>query len=81
LKSALRALFEPRLLLAGIGVGICSSVIPYICDQFAMARLNARIQSHQVDHSPMYTEPDLVINVILEAASETLSRQGFAEAI
>jgi inner membrane transporter RhtA len=27
------------LLLAGIGVGICSSVIPYICDQLAMSRL------------------------------------------
>jgi inner membrane transporter RhtA len=27
------------LLGAGIGVGICSSVIPYVCDQFAMARL------------------------------------------
>ncbi len=27
------------LLLAGIGVGICSSVIPYITDQLAMARL------------------------------------------
>jgi inner membrane transporter RhtA len=27
------------LLLFGIGVGICSSVIPYICDQLAMARL------------------------------------------
>jgi threonine/homoserine efflux transporter RhtA len=39
-KSALRAFFEPKLLLAGIGVGICSSVIPYICDQFAMARLS-----------------------------------------
>jgi len=48
---------------------------------FMAERMNARIQSHQVDHSPMYTEPDLVINVILEAASETLSRQGFAEAI
>ena len=24
---------------AGIGVGVCSSVIPYICDQLAMARL------------------------------------------
>lgn len=40
IKSALRAFFEPKLLLAGIGVGICSSVIPYICDQFAMARLS-----------------------------------------
>jgi inner membrane transporter RhtA len=27
------------LVLAGIGVGICSSVIPYICDQLAMSRL------------------------------------------
>jgi len=27
------------LVLAGIGVGICSSVIPYICDQMAMSRL------------------------------------------
>jgi inner membrane transporter RhtA len=30
---------RPELLLAGIGVGICSSVIPYVCDQLAMARL------------------------------------------
>ena len=29
---------EPRLILAGIGVGV-SWVIPYICDQLAMARL------------------------------------------
>jgi inner membrane transporter RhtA len=29
----------PLLILAGIGVGISSSVIPYICDQLAMARL------------------------------------------
>jgi len=27
------------LLLAGAGVGICSSVIPYVTDQLAMARL------------------------------------------
>lgn len=27
------------LLMAGIGVGVCSSVIPYICDQLAMSRL------------------------------------------
>ena len=40
LKSALGALLDPKLLLAGAGVGICSSVIPYICDQFAMARLS-----------------------------------------
>jgi inner membrane transporter RhtA len=28
------------LLLAGVGVGVCSSVIPYVCDQLAMARLS-----------------------------------------
>jgi inner membrane transporter RhtA len=39
-KSALGALLDLKLLLAGAGVGICSSVIPYICDQFAMARLS-----------------------------------------
>ena len=33
------ALASPRLLAAGIGVGLCSSVIPYVCDQLAMARL------------------------------------------
>jgi inner membrane transporter RhtA len=30
---------KPLLILAGIGVGVSSSVIPYICDQLAMARL------------------------------------------
>ena len=40
LKNALVALFDLKLILAGAGVGICSSVIPYICDQFAMARLS-----------------------------------------
>lgn len=33
------AFAHPTLLLAGIGVGICSSVIPYITDQLAMSRL------------------------------------------
>ncbi|MDQ2761649.1 MAG: EamA family transporter [Actinomycetota bacterium] len=33
------ALIDPIALLAGIGVGISSSVIPYVTDQLAMARL------------------------------------------
>jgi len=28
-----------ELVLAGIGVGLCSSVIPYVCDQLAMSKL------------------------------------------
>ena len=39
LSDALPALHRPTLLLAGIGVGLCSSVIPYVTDQLAMARL------------------------------------------
>ncbi len=37
--DALDAFADPVLLLAGIGVGVCSSVIPYVCDQLAMSRL------------------------------------------
>jgi len=39
LGGALDTLSRPALLLAGAGVGICSSVIPYVIDQVAMARL------------------------------------------
>lgn len=39
LLQALRAFGAPLLVLAGVGVGICSSVIPYVCDQLAMSRL------------------------------------------
>jgi inner membrane transporter RhtA len=39
-KGALPAFQQPHLLLAAVGVGICSSVIPYVCDQLAMARLS-----------------------------------------
>lgn len=37
--EAAPAFTHPELLLAGIGVGVCSSVIPYVCDQLALARL------------------------------------------
>jgi len=37
--EAIAALHYPALILAGIGVGVSSSVIPYVCDQLAMARL------------------------------------------
>lgn len=40
---------------------------------FMADRMHAKVHSYRVDHSPMYTEPKLVINVILEAASQTLS--------
>ena len=39
LSGAVAAFSHPLLLLAGAGVGVCSSVIPYVTDQLAMARL------------------------------------------
>jgi inner membrane transporter RhtA len=37
--EVLPALTDPIALLAGVGVGLCSSVIPYVSDQLAMRRL------------------------------------------
>ena len=40
LGGAAPAFTNPLLLAAGVGVGVCSSVIPYVTDQLAMARLS-----------------------------------------
>ncbi len=39
ITEAMPAFRDPWLLAAAIGIGVSSSVIPYICDQLAMARL------------------------------------------
>jgi inner membrane transporter RhtA len=39
LRAAVPAFTDPALLAAAVGVGVCSSVIPYVADQLAMARL------------------------------------------
>jgi inner membrane transporter RhtA len=39
LRDALPAFTSPSLMAAAIGVGVSSSVIPYVCDQLAMSRL------------------------------------------
>src|SRR3954470_342663 len=38
-RAALPAIGDPVALLAGVGVGLCSSVVPYVFDQLAMRRL------------------------------------------
>jgi pimeloyl-ACP methyl ester carboxylesterase len=40
---------------------------------FMADRMHAKVHSYPVDHSPMYSEPQLVIDVVLEAARTTLS--------
>jgi pimeloyl-ACP methyl ester carboxylesterase len=36
--------------------------------RFMAGRMGADIRSHNVDHTPMYTAPELVVDIILEAA-------------
>jgi len=38
-SSVLGALLDAKAIAAGVGVGVCSSVIPYVCDQLAMRRM------------------------------------------
>ncbi len=40
LWNAIPAFGDPVAIAAGVGVGVASSVIPYVCDQLAMARLS-----------------------------------------
>ena len=40
--------------------------------QFMSRRMGAKVRSSRVDHSPMHTATDLVVEVILEAARATL---------
>jgi inner membrane transporter RhtA len=50
--SVAPALLDPVALGAGIGVGITSSVIPYVCDQLAMTRLSRATYSLMVSLLP-----------------------------
>jgi pimeloyl-ACP methyl ester carboxylesterase len=41
---------------------------------FMADRMGATVRSHPVDHTPMYSEPQVVVDIILEAARKTLSQ-------
>jgi pimeloyl-ACP methyl ester carboxylesterase len=42
--------------------------------RFMADRMGATVRPHRVDHTPMYSDPQVVIDVILEAARQTLTR-------
>jgi inner membrane transporter RhtA len=50
--AAAKAIADPVAIGAGLGVGIASSVIPYVCDQLAMARLTRAAYSLMVSLLP-----------------------------
>ena len=43
--------------------------------RYMAERMGAKTRKHNVDHTPMHTQPDVVVGVILEAARETLAAQ------
>lgn len=68
--DAMRAFTEPVALLAGIGVGVSSSVIPYVTDQLAMARMPRATYATMVALLPAIAT---VIGVIVLAQIPTLT--------
>jgi pimeloyl-ACP methyl ester carboxylesterase len=42
--------------------------------RFMAERMGAKIRPHPVDHTPMYTQPTIVVDVISEAVREKISR-------
>ncbi len=49
--------------------------------RFMAERMGAKIRSHPADHTAMYTEPTIVVDVIWEAVRETLSLEAAARRI
>jgi pimeloyl-ACP methyl ester carboxylesterase len=40
--------------------------------RFMAERMGANVRSYKVDHTPMFTAPDLVVDIVLEAAQDAL---------
>jgi inner membrane transporter RhtA len=68
--AAAPAVLDPIALLAGIGVGVCSSVIPYVTDQLAMARLSRATYALMVSLLPA-TATVIGILVLTQVPSPT----------
>jgi inner membrane transporter RhtA len=69
--QAAAAFGDPIALLAGAGVGICSSVIPYVTDQLAMARLSRAAYSLMVSLLPaIATVIGVIVLTQLPSAAE-----------
>jgi len=71
--SAAPTLLGPVAVAAGVGVGIASSVIPYVCDQLAMARLSRATYSLMVSLLPATaTVVGIVVLTQIPSSSEIL---------
>ena len=70
-------LLDPVAIGAGIGVGVTSSVIPYVCDQLAMARLPRQTYSLMVSLLPATAT---VVGLVVLGQTPSV-RQGFGIAL
>jgi inner membrane transporter RhtA len=68
--AALPALASPLAVLAGIGVGVSSSVIPYVTDQLAMARIKRSTYAFLISLLPATAT---VIGVVVLAQIPTVA--------
>jgi inner membrane transporter RhtA len=71
--QAARIVFDPVAVLAGVGVGVCSSVIPYVLDQLAMRRMSREAYSLLVSLLPATAT---VIGIIVLAQVPTMVEVG-----
>jgi inner membrane transporter RhtA len=71
--QAAPVVLDPVALLAGIGVGICSSVIPYVFDQLAMRRMSRASYSLLVSLLPATAT---VIGIVVLAQVPTVVEVG-----
>jgi inner membrane transporter RhtA len=71
--AAIPAFGDPAALAAGIGVGLCSSVIPYVADQLALARMARATYSLMVSLLPaIATVIGVVVLTQIPSLSEVL---------
>ena len=49
--------------------------------RFMAGRMGANLRPHSVDHSPMWSAPHIVVDLIVHAAGQELSQWGTARGI
>jgi inner membrane transporter RhtA len=79
LGAALPAVSRAELLLAGVAVGVCSSVIPYVTDQLAMSRMPRATFALMLALLPMFAT--IIGTIVLHQLPTVLDLAGIASVV
>ena len=79
LGAALPAFSRVELLLAGVAVGVCSSVIPYVTDQLAMSRMPRATFALMLALLPMFAT--IIGTIVLHQLPTVLDLAGIASVV